>query len=161
MPPNWFANTVIWSNRLFMRSPLFLITALCCTFFVTVAYADLKPADGGAPVFQVFAANAGGGGGSPRVDISGKPPLMVVSTVSNVQLSKDRKAVRLTMNRSDAHRFAEITRKHAKDLLILESNGKVLEAMRVSSPVTDGVLEFEYPGDAAVADYLRKRFRLK
>ena len=38
---------------------------------------------------------------------------------------------------------------------------KVLEAMRVTSPVTDGVLEFTYPDDAAVADYLRKRFRLK
>lgn len=86
---------------------------------------------------------------------------MVVSTVSNIQESKDRKAVRLTMTRSDAHQFADITRQHANDLLILESNGKVLEAMRVTSPVTDGVLAFESPDDAAMVDYLRKRFRLK
>ena len=86
---------------------------------------------------------------------------MVVSAVSNVQLSNDRKAVRLILTRSDARRFADVTRKHAKELLILEANGRVLEAMRVSSAVTNGVLEFTYPEDAAVADYLRKRFRLK
>ena len=135
--------------------------AICCTFMFSIVLADLKPADGGAPLFQIFAASSGGGGGSPRIDISGKQPLMVVSAVSNVQLSNDRKAVRLILTRSDARRFADITRKHAKELVILEANGKVLEAMRVSSPVTNGVLEFTYPDDAAVADYLRKRFRLK
>jgi hypothetical protein len=135
--------------------------AICCTFVSTIVFADLKPADGGAPVFQIFAASSGGGGGSPRIDISGKQPLMVVSAVSNVQLSNDRKAVRLILTRSDARRFADVTRKHGKELLILEANGKVLEAMRVSSPVTDGVLEFTYPDDSAVVDYLRKRFRLK
>ena len=142
-----------------MRSLYIFIVAICCTFSAASTFADLKPSDGGAPVFQIFAASAGGA--SPKIDISGKQPLMVVSAVSDVQLSKDRKAVRLTMTRSDARRFADITRKHAKDLLILESNGKVLEAMRVASPVSDGVLEFEYPGDAAAVDYLRKRFRLK
>jgi hypothetical protein len=86
---------------------------------------------------------------------------MVVSTVSNLQLSNDRKAVRLTLTGPDARKFADITRKHGQELLVIEANGRVLEAMQVSSPVTNGVLEFTYPDDATVADYLRKRFRLK
>jgi len=145
-----------------MRHFLVRLAAICILVFsCTSLFADLKPRDGAAPLFQIFAASSGGGGGAPRIDISGKQPLMVVSAVSNAQLSNDRKAVRVILTRSDARRFADITRRHGKDLLILEGNGKVLEAMRISSPVTDGVLEFTYPDDAAVADYLRKRFRLK
>ena len=47
------------------------------------------------------------------------------------------------------------------DLLVLEANGRVLEAMKASGPVTNGTLEFVYPEDAAVAYYLKRRFRLK
>src|SRR5438128_11818142 len=86
--------------------------AICCTFVSTIVFADLKPTDGGAPVFQIFAATSGGGGGSPRIDISGKPPLMVVSAVSNVQLSNDRKAVTFMLFRSDTLRIDEIIREH-------------------------------------------------
>ncbi len=141
-----------------MRAFFILIAVLCCTLSAASVLGDLKPSDGGAPVFQIFAGSAGKGG---KIDISGRQPLLVVSAVSNIQESKDRKAVRLTMTRSDAHRFADITRQHVNNLLILESNGKVLEAMRVTSPVTDGVLAFESPDDTAMVDYLRKRFRLK
>ena len=86
---------------------------------------------------------------------------MVVSAAANVQLSRDRKAVRIVLTPSDARRFADITRKHVHELLILEADGRVLEAMQVTSPVTNGTLEFSSPDDAAVVDYLRKRFRLK
>jgi hypothetical protein len=143
-----------------MRS-LFILIAAVCAVAPGKAWADIKPADGGAPIFQIFAASPSRAGGPAKIDISGQKPLMVVSAVSNVKVSKDHKAVGIILTRSDARRFADITRKHAKELLILEGNGKVLTAMRVTSPVTDGVLEFTYPDDAAVADYLRNRFRLK
>jgi hypothetical protein len=133
----------------------------CCTFLLSAGLAaDLKPADGG-PVFSIFASGSTAGSGAPTINIAGKEPLMVVSTLSNVQLSDNRKAVRLTMTGPDTRKFAGITRKHLRELLVIEANGRVLEAMRVSSPVTNGVLEFTYPDDAAAADYLRKRFRLK
>lgn len=123
--------------------------------------ADIKPADGSAPVFLIFAAGSSSAAGSPKIDISGKQPLMVVATAADVRLSKDRKAIRFTFSRNDARRFSDLTRKHANQFLVLQGNGKVLEAMQVSSPVTNGVLEFTYPDDAAVADYLKKRFGLK
>jgi hypothetical protein len=144
-----------------MRPLVPLISILFVLSISTGLAADRKPADAAAPVFRVFASESSGGSGAPQINLSGKQPLMVISTVASVQLSTDRKAVRVTLTPSDARRFADITRKHSKDLLILEANGKVLEAMQVSSPVTNGTLEFTYPDDATVADYLKKRFRLK
>jgi hypothetical protein len=85
----------------------------------------------------------------------------VISSVADVRLSTDGKAVRIVLTSSDAKKFADITRKYNQDLLLLEGNGKILEAMRVSSPVQKGVLEFSRPDDDAVVDYLRQRFRLK
>src|SRR5205085_3825194 len=114
-------------------------------------------ADAGTPVFRIYGSGAAG----PQINIAGKQPLLVITTPANVQLSTDRKAVRLTLNPSDARRFAEITRKHRNEMLVLEANGRVLEAMQVAAPVTNGTIDFTYPDDAAVADYLRKRFRLK
>ena len=138
-----------------------LITTLHILAGTIVMAADVRPADAGAPLFRIFVAGAPTGSGTPSINVSGKPPLMIVSAVGDVQLSTDRKAVRLTLTSSDARKFAGITRKHVHDFLVLEANGRVLEVMQVSSPVTNGVLEFTYPEDAAVADYLRKRFRLK
>jgi len=122
--------------------------------------ADMKPADG-APVFRIFSSAPGGGSADSPINLNGKKPLMIVTAVSDVAVSRDRKAVRVILNSADARRFADITRKHPNDLLVLEANGRVLEAMKASAPVTNGTLEFVYPEDATVADYLRKRFRLK
>ena len=144
-----------------MRRFILVISAIGGVVVAQEAVADLRPADGTAAVFRVFASAAGPATGAPTINISGKPPLMIVSAVADVQLSTDRKAVRLTLTSADARKFGDITRKHVKDFLVLEANGRVLEVMQVSSPVTNGVLEFTYPDDAAVADYLRKRFRLK
>ena len=123
--------------------------------------ADMKPADSAAPVFRIFAAGSAGVNAESAINLSGKKPLMIVTAVSDVAVSRDRKAVRVILNSADARRFADITRKHPNDLLVLEANGRILEALQASAPVTNGVLEFTYPEDAAVADYLRKRFRLK
>jgi hypothetical protein len=145
-----------------MRPVPGLIVALFFTELLGItASADLRPADGAAPVFRVFAAGPANASGAPTINISGKPPLMIISAAADVQLSTDRKAVRLTLTSSDARKFGDITRRHIKDFLVIEANGRVLEVMQVTSPVTNGMLEFTYPEDAAVADYLRKRFRIK
>ena len=136
-----------------------LVVAYVCLFDRAIA-AEMRP-DGGGPVFLIFAAGSSSGAGARKIDITGKKPLLVVTTAADVRLSKDRKAIRFTFNRNDARRFADLTRKHANEFLILQGNGKVLEVMQVSSPVTNGVIEFTYPDDAAVADYLKKRFGLK
>src|SRR5437764_10801259 len=96
--------------------------------------AELKPS-GGGPLFRIFASGAGSGGGAPKLSIAGSRPLLVISTVADVQLSRDRQAVRVTLTPADAKRFADVTRQHARDFLIIEANGKVLEAMQVTSPV--------------------------
>jgi hypothetical protein len=144
-----------------VRSLFSLFCAACILLASGTFAASPKAANDGTPVFRVFGSGSAGTGGAPQISIAAKQPLMVISTPANVQLSTDRKAVRLTLNSSDARRFAEITRKHRNELLILETNGRVLEAMQVGAPVTNGRLDFSYPDDAAVADYLRKRFRLK
>ena len=138
-----------------------LIPAICCLTIGVGKAADVKPADGGGPIFQIFAASSSSADGSPKIDIGKKKPLLIVSSAADVRLSKDRKALRFTFTAPDARRFADLTRKYANEFLILQGNGKILEAMQVSSPVTNGILEFTYPDDAAVADYLKKRFRLK
>ena len=144
-----------------MRSFFSLLCAAAILFASETFAAGPKPADGGTPVFRIFGSGAPGRGSAPQINIAGKEPLMVIITPANVQLSTDRKAVRLTLSPSDARRFADITRKHRNELLVLEANGRVLEAMQVAGPVTNGRLDFTYPDDAAAADYLRKRFRLK
>lgn len=138
-----------------------LLALFCCIVsFSQLVAADLKPA-GNGPVFQIFTTDLSSGSGAPKIDISGKQPVMIVTTAADVRLSKDHKAVRFTFTGSEARRFADLTRKHRNEFLVLQGNGKILEAMQVSSPVTNGILEFTYPDDAAVADYLKRRFRLK
>jgi hypothetical protein len=136
---------------------LLLICSVALLHSTTLA--DTRP-EGGDPVFQIFASGRGGGS-QTRLYMKGDQPLMVISTAANVEVSKDRKAVRLTMTAADARKFADITRRHTNELLILMGRGRALQGVMVTSPVTNGVLEFLYPGDAAAADYLKKRFRLK
>ena len=150
-----------WRNRLGMKRLLFLVALGLVSFYSIIVGADLRPADAGAPLFRIFLASAPAGSGTRNINVSGKPPLMVVSAAHDVQVSTDHKAVRLTLTSSDARKFGDITRKHIHDFLVLEANGRVLEVMQVGAPVTNGMLEFIYPEDAAVADYLKKRFRLK
>ncbi len=138
-----------------------LLVLLCCVAFAAPAIpAEMRP-DGNGPVFQIFTTDLSSGGGSPKIDISGKQPIMIVTRAADVRVSKDRKAVRFTFVGGDARRFADLTRKHRNEFLVLQGKGKVLEAMQVTSPVTNGILEFTYPDDAVVADYLKTRFRLK
>jgi hypothetical protein len=60
----------------------------------------------------------------------------------------------------DAQKFAAITRKYTQGLLLLETENRDLDAIYVTAPITDGVLGFKYSDEAAVAEYLRRRFRV-
>jgi len=60
----------------------------------------------------------------------------------------------------DAQKFAAITRNYTQSLLLLETENRVLDAMYVTAPITDGIIVFKYPDEAAVAEYLRRRFRV-
>src|SRR4051812_24245725 len=117
------------------RPLLLLVTVLCVSFEAIVAAADLRPADAQAPLFRIFVAGAPSAPGAPNINVSGKPPLMIISAAGDVQVSTDRKAVRLTLTSSDARKFGNITRKHVHDFLVLEANGRVLEVMQIGAPV--------------------------
>jgi len=60
----------------------------------------------------------------------------------------------------DAQKFGGITRQHNQGLLLLEAEGRVLEAMQVTAPVTNGIIAFKHPDDDAAAEYMRRRFRV-
>jgi hypothetical protein len=89
-----------------------------------------------------------------------KHPLLVVRSVSDLRLARDGKGVFIRLMPADAQKFAAITRKYNQGLLLLETENRVLAAMYVAAPITDGILGFKYPDDAAVAEYLRRRFRI-
>jgi hypothetical protein len=89
-----------------------------------------------------------------------KHPLLVVRSVSDVRLARDGKGVLIILTPAEAQKFAGITRKYNQGLLLLEAENRVLAAMQIAAPITDGVLGFNYPDQAAVTEYLRRRFRL-
>jgi hypothetical protein len=123
------------------------------------APADIRPFDPGTPVFRIFLPTPMKGDPS-RLTFDNAHPLLVVSAVRDLRLADDRKGVQITLNDDDARAFAILTRKYHGGDLLLESNGRVLEALHVTAPSTNGVISFKYPEDAVVADYLRKRFRI-
>src|SRR6266550_1542746 len=98
-----------------MRRTFFFVSAISIVAGSWALSAKPEPVEGGAPIFRVFASGSIHGGSSSPINIAGKPPLMVVSAVSNVQLSRDRKAVRVVLTPSDARKFADITRKHVHE----------------------------------------------
>src|SRR3954454_24973482 len=90
-----------------MRSLICLIVAIGGSVILgDRAAAEQKPTDGGSPIFRVFASGSAKGGSSSTINIAGKPPLMIVSTAASVQLSQDRKAVRVVLTSADARKFA-------------------------------------------------------
>jgi hypothetical protein len=97
---------------------------------------------------------------SVGVTFDDKHPLLIVRSVSDLRLARDGKGVLITLTPVDAQSFAAITRKYNQGLLLLETANRVLEAMHVTAPITDGIIGFKYPDEAAVAEYLRWRFRI-
>ncbi len=139
------------------RSVVILISVLV-TGTVFGAAPDIRPADPG-PVFRIFTPIPMKGDQS-RLTFDNAHPLLVVSAVRDLRLADDRKGVQITLNDNDARGFAVLTRKYKGNVLLLESNGRVLEALQITAPSVNGVITFKYPEDAVVADYLRKRFRI-
>jgi hypothetical protein len=75
-------------------------------------------------------------------------------------LARDQKSVLITLTSADTKKFSEITRNYDQGLLLLEANGRVLEAMYITAPIVNGIIGFKHPEDAVVAEYLRRRFRV-
>jgi hypothetical protein len=137
---------------------------LVCLILSAAAHgADVTPADTTAPLFRIFAAipmKPADSAVRTQLTFEAKHPLLVVRSVSDLGLARDQKGVLITVTSADAKKFAEITRKYNQGLLLLETNGRVLEAMDITAPVVDGIIGFKYPEQAAVAEYLRRRFRV-
>lgn len=129
--------------------------------FAGVAFgaADIAPADPATPVFRIFAPVPMKGDQS-QLTFDEAQPLLVIRGVRDLRLANDRKGVQITLNAQDARTFAILTRKYRGNVLLLESKGRVLEALQITAPVDNGLISFKYPDDAAVAEYLRKRFRI-
>ena len=94
----------------------------------------------------------------PHFTFDDQHPLLVVSSVSDLLLARDKKGVLITLMPDDAKKFAAITRKYNDALLLLEADGQILQAMHITAPIVDGILGFKYPQDEQVAQYLRRRF---
>jgi hypothetical protein len=140
------------------------ITCAAALIASSVFAAEIKPVDTGTPLFRIFQAlprkAAQGNTKGPEVTLDDKHPLLVVWSVRDVRLASDGKGVLLTLIEKDRKTFAAVTHNYNEGLLLLEGQGNILEAFQITAPVENGLLEFRYPDDAAVAQYLRRRFKL-
>ena len=140
------------------RLPVILVFALLVSPAFGAA-TEIRPMDPGTPLFRIFQAIPMKGNPS-GLTLDKAHPLLVVSAVRDLRLADDRKSVQNTLTDDHARAFAILTRKNKGNDLLLESNGRVLEALHITAPSVNGVMSFKYPDDAVVADYLRKRFRI-
>jgi hypothetical protein len=137
-----------------------LALAGICLLSMNLLAADIMPVDAKTPLFRIFAAGPGKAADTQHINFDNKRPLLVIRGVSDVRLDRERKGVLITLTREDARKFAQLTREYKQGMLLLEGEGRLLEALQISSPIENGVIEFKYPDDAEVATYVRKRFRL-
>ncbi len=129
----------------------------------SVFASDLKPTDPGTPLFRIFQSLPRGveqKRGPPQITFDPKRPLLVVWSVQDLKLGPDRKSVLLVLTEKDRKSFAELSHKYNQSLLLLEAQGNILEAIQIRQPLENGAIEFKYPDDAPVAQYLRRRFKL-
>jgi hypothetical protein len=123
--------------------------------------ADVKPHDTSKPLFRVLApTKIEKSAKGPVLTVGGEHPLLVVWSVRDLSLGRDGKSVLITLQPKDAKVFAAATQRYNHGLLVLEGDGRVLQAMYVTAPVLNGVMTFKDPDDAAVTEYLRRRFRI-
>jgi hypothetical protein len=132
--------------------------------FASVVAADIKPADSSKPLFRILKFKtmheAQRKGDEAKGEVDDKHPLLVVWKLFDVRLAHDYKGVQIVLTRDDARAFADITRGRLRYLLFDTGEPRSLEVLQIAAPVTDGVIDFKYPEDAAQAEYLRRRFRL-
>jgi hypothetical protein len=144
------------------RIAIWLAVGSCLLVIISRGFgAEIKPLERQRPLFRIFATNPAKGDGAQRgISFDDKHPLLVIWAVGDLRLGPDRKAVLVILTNDDARKFSKLTRKYNQGVLVLEGDGRVLEVMQVTAPVDNGTLEFKYPDDAAVAEYVRKRFRM-
>jgi hypothetical protein len=124
---------------------------------------ELKPEDPTTPLFRIFQALPKGEqkkNEPPQLTFDAKRPLLVVWSVRDLKLAPDHKSVLLVLTEKDQKVFAALTHKYNRGLLLLETRGTILEVMQVTGPLENGILEFKYPDDATMAQYIRRRFKL-
>ena len=151
-----------WLVRL-MRLSTFCAFVAHLIFSAVAHGADIMPADTSRPLFRIFAPipmKLAGSATRNQLTFDDKHPLLVVRSVSDVRLARDQKGVLITLTPADTKKFAEITRKNYQGLLLLEANGRMLEALYITAPIVNGMIGFKHPEEAEVAEYLRRRFRI-
>jgi len=146
-----------------MRPSTFCVFVTCLILSAAAHGADVTPADTSTPLFRIFAPipmKPADSAVPVQFTFDAKHPLLVIRSVSDLRLARDQRGVLITLTSADTKKFAEITRKYDQGLLLLEANGRVLSAMHVTAPVVNGIIGFKHPEEAAVAEYLRRRFRV-
>jgi len=146
-----------------MRPGLLCSFAAVATFAAVAYAAEVKPTNPAPPIFRIFApvpAKAQTRSEPDQLTFDNKHPLLVVRSVTDVVLGRDNKSVAIRLNPADAKQFAEITTAYKGRLLLLEANGQVLSALQITAPNVNGLIGFKHPEEGAVAQYLRRRFRL-
>jgi hypothetical protein len=146
-----------------MRPPILCAFVASLILCAAAHGGDITPADPTKPLFRIFApiqVKAAQSAVRTELTFDEKHPLLVIRSVSDLRLAHDNKGVLITLISGDAKKFAEITRKYDQGLLLLEADGRVLEAMHITAPVVNGIIGFRHPDEGAVAEYLRRRFRI-
>ena len=128
----------------------------------SAAVADIKPADSSKPIFRILKFKTLHDAQCPKDHAKGKVddqhPMLIVWKLRDVQLARDNKGVLVTLTPEDTKKFAAITSKHG--YLLFEGDDGPLEVLHITAPITDGVIGFRDPQEAAVDEYLRRRLRI-
>ena len=145
-----------------MRAPTLFAPFALLVVFASSHAAEVKPADPNIPLFRIFAPVPMKPVSATRTEVTfdDKHPLLVIRSVSDLRLARDNKGALITLTPADTKKFAAITQRYSGGLLLLEGEGRILEAMHITAPIVDGVIGFKHPDDGVVAEYLRRRFRL-
>jgi hypothetical protein len=134
---------------------------IALVFATSASAAEIKPVDPSKPLFRILRFQKIEPASQRPVGTVDDQPLLVVWSVSDLVLARDQKGVLITLTAKDAKVFAEITRKYNDGLLVLDAGeGRALEVMHITAPITDGIIGFKHPDNAAAAEYLRRRFRI-
>jgi hypothetical protein len=142
-----------------MRHSLFV---LLIAVVASAAAADIKPADTTKPLFRILKIktlhDAAREGENAKSELDDKHPMLVVWKLRDVQLARDSKGVLMTLTPEDTKKFAAITSRYG--YLVFEGDDRPLQVLHITAPITDGIIGFKHPEEAAVADYLRRRLRI-
>jgi hypothetical protein len=117
----------------------------------SAAAADIKPADSSKPLFRILKFKTLHGGDHPKGVADDEHPLLVVWSLRDVRLASDGKGVLITLSPKDTKTFAAITQKYGY-LIFDAAEGRPIEVLHITAPITDGIIGFKHPNEAAVAE---------